>query len=95
MTIPIYPTVDDLGIRYIDAEDEILTILRGMKCYPTECYPVDFEALLRTRDYNCRSFYSFQRTEHDSNQRLAESATIKLFIPDDQPAALLAKLRWG
>lgn len=95
--IPIEPVIGRWGIEYHSSEDELLSILAEMKCYPSECQAYEMEFLIagsQDRKFQ-RSFYSFQRDKHPPTARLAESATITLYVPDDDPSALLVKLRWG
>jgi hypothetical protein len=87
--IPLVPTTSHFGITYEDAEAEVLEVLEEMKCWPTECYPYEFERIAEEDLTGFRSFYAFYQGG------IAEFPHIKLFIPDGQPSALLAKLRWG
>jgi hypothetical protein len=89
VSIPIVPIVTDEGTQYFFAEGEFLKQVREWKCHPKEVPHYAFDDWCGP-PCPSDSYYCFKR-----NDDPPEGAVIRLFIPNDHPAALMAKLVWG
>jgi hypothetical protein len=87
--VGIRPVVTDGGIEYMTAEREILTVLHGWDCHPRECFHDVLSAL--SAGYPDRPYYAFRPLLNHSGG----GGVLDLYIPDDHPAALMAKLKWA
>ena len=88
LSVNIQPNVTANGTEYMTAERQVLSLLASWKCFPHECAHFAIENLSAV--YPRNSYFAFMR-----NTSGPEGATILLYIPDDHPSALMAKLKWG